>query len=506
MARVLDARLDVYWPHTDGGPDLTVPAGQILSVRREDSYQADRGEGEIVIDNGDFDDEPFYNQAAGDNERVNEIDIGHKIEFRALTEHNDAATELDDEEARRWTTLVTNLTASLDGTTGHELDLGVEDFVSARLARQTLATAYRDRATATTADDTGIVNSILSRVSGIDDGGVAAVDTSLTIAWNYENMLEGLRTIAQRSGSIMASDDTSLVWTSIADLSPDATIGPYDFDLPIEMTANDDDYANVEYVTGGEGDRVQIEDTATDDFQNLASRAIGGPIDLVTQQISQVDVYMDAINSVHGIRCRIQKWNSATGTVVAADDRERDAGSDTVDADSKPNTGWVSFNLDIGGGDLINNEIGIIVEQVEEGVIPDGQEDEVRGIDSDDDDLLETVAHRIYRPFPVIGIAEDRSGQTDHRLQETRIRTNSLSSDDATTIAKSQLDRMNTMPKQVSLNADCAALHQAQPGDVFTLNNDAIRATGDYVTTTVEQRYDAVQLDTTVKTINVTSL
>lgn len=503
MAQVRDARLDVYWPHTDGGPDRTVPAGDILEFRVSDSYQAGRGSGEIVIDNGDFGESGVYNAVAGSNQRVRELDIGHKIEIRALTEFNASSTTLDDAAARRWTVLVNGVDATLDGRDGATLTLSIEDFTFGILARRTLANSFRDR---DVGGSDGIVSTIIDNVPEVGVTGDSP-NQSLTIAWNYENLLEGLRAVAQRTGSIMHSDDgNTLVWQYNTQLGAGATVTPDDYHLPITMTAGDDDYANTVYVTGGEGDRLQVEDTSTADVQSLATRAIGGPITLATPQISQIEINIESINNVNGIRVRVQAWDSANSTVVDADNRQLDVGSSTVGPESQPNSGWVALDFDIDGGDLAGTEIGLIVEQVSNGTLSAGQENEVRGVDSDGDNLLETVAHRIYRPYPVLGIAQDATGETDRRPQEVRVRTNSLTTDDATTVAKSQLDRMNTIPKRVTFEAASGLLHQATPGDVVTLTNDVIRANDDYVVTDVEQTYDANQLDTTVTTINVSSL
>jgi len=504
MARVEDARLDVYWPFTSGGPDLQVPQEDIREIDFTSSYQAGRGDGRLVIDNGPFGSGGKYNGDAGDNERVAEIDLGHKIEVRVLTEHNDSTTTLDDEAARRWTALVNGITASTTGE-GNLLEVDVEDFVFGRLARQTLVTSYKNRQVATAPGGNGIVNDILSRVENVDDGGVTAVDTPQTIGWNYDNLLEGLRTLAKRSGSIMASDDTSLIWKDTLDLSVDLPVGASYYHLPVEMGSNDDDFGTTFYVTGGTGNQLLVSQTNAPDRQSLTTRIESSPVTLTTPKISRVDVYTEAINSENSIRCRIQ--NASEDGAVAPNVRGRDLGSATVDADNLTQTGFTTFDVDVdGGGVNASNTVAIILEQVSEGSITAGQEHQIGGEDTDGDNVLENVAYKIYRPYPVIGVAEDATAKTDYRPQESRIRTNTRSTDEASSVAQSALQRANVPEESITLEAAGPSLHQTNPADVLLLDIDSIRAIGEYVVTRVEQRYQANQLTTTVDAISTDSL
>lgn len=505
-ANVYDARLDFYYPETSGGPDLQVGAEDFRNFRFRRSFRDDPGGGTIRIDNGAFGTDGTYNATVstpvGDRP---EIDIMDRCEVYVLTEHNSAGATLGDIETRRWTTLVKNLRAGVDSE-GNYLELDVENFVFGILKRRTVANVFRDRNVSGASSN--IVETILSNnAPEIGQARIEPEPVTLSIIFNYDNALGALDTVARRVGAVMRGLGTDLDWKYLSNLRADFGVTQQDVQLPVDNEKASEELINQWYITGGTTE-TQIKSFTTDNSSEQPPDAAtpvytSNNIDVNANNIPRIDVLINELGNGNSHRLRVQPGTSSGGP-VAPFDRDQDLGSaKKVDSDySSTGKQWSSF--DVGIDNLATDRIALVWEGISDN--PNNSfYDNIYGDDGGSGDLVK-IAHKIYTGYPVVGIAGDTTSKQSYRNSEGRKRENLPSNADARKAARQRLERTTTPTQTISFRANSARTHQANPQEIFTYNYPAVRASGKFGITQVNQTYEATNLTTEITAINVESL
>jgi hypothetical protein len=502
-ARVRDARVDIYRPTSAiTAPDVKIPKEDIERYNRTETFQARPGDGEVVIDNGDFGTEGKYNNKALNGYRY-EIDVGDRVEIRALTEYNSSSTTLDDDAALQFTGFLADVTAEVNGS-GNFLTLSLEDFVFGVLKRRTVTGRFKNVLAAGAPDR--IVDRIVANNAPELGLETEATPQELSITFKHDNLLEALRIIAKRSNSVMKSKGQTLDYDYIVQTPPDYTLSAEDFLLPIENVKSDEELINKWYVTGGEGEEIEVDTADQPDFATLKSDSplaqTSTGVALEIADIPRIDLYTVKNNNPQSaLRLRVQPADS-NGNPVDPFSPRKDLGAAEVAYQDVVDSGFTPFPVDIEGADP-DNGLALIAEWVDTSKTQGSYD--VR-CDIDSNGFIPIFDATYYRAYPIVTISEESKSQDAYRLQEGRIRADRADREEADSIAQYNLEGSIPPRETITFEADSQITHQAKPLETFTLEVPAARIEGQYGIKQVTQEHENNLLTTNIEAFNFESL
>lgn len=507
MAQVLAAQLDIYYPFTDSGPDLTVADQNIRSVSTQKGYNDSVGSVDITL-NGGVEWSTNFTQQLGQSD-ARQIDGGNRVDVRVVTEYTDTSgfsspeDALNDDENIIYTALIDAPEITLNPDKTVDVAVSGSDFVFGIMQQRTATGQFRD-VRAVGAED-AVINQLLRRnapeidrtpIQGLSS---EASQQTVTVNYNRKNLFEAIREIVARIGAKMTSDGVAFDVDFTSEISPDLPLEPFMFQLPLSFEKSTEDLLNYITAVGGTGTNISSEFTTATGAKAATSPGPGtnigiGPIQTELGIIPRVGVEIETANNNVVVDLAVQP----AGAPV--DDRTADYGIGTIQNDAIPSAAQGEFTTATVDAEGVNaSEIQLVVIPKNDAVV-------LFGDDTDSDSDPEQFFYQIYKEYSGAAITRDRTSIETYRKRDARIQPDVDTIDSAREVAQAKLERSNRPTKILTFAADSLVTHTATTGRVFKVDNPVLDINNSYIVSQIEQEYEANQLQTDLELVDVRSL
>jgi hypothetical protein len=507
MAQVLEAQLDVFYPFTSGGPDLTVANQNIRSINTQKGYNDSVGDVTLTLNGGVEQDTKFTQQLGQSDAR--QIDGGNRVDVRVVTEYTDLsgftgpADALNDDDNIIYTGLLDSPEYTVNGDKTVDVTVSGSDFVFGIMQQRMATGQYRNQRAV--GDSDAVINQLLRRnapeidrtpIQGLSS---EASQQTVTVNYNRKNLFEAIREIVARIGAKMTSDGVSFDIDFKTDLSPDLPLEPFMYHLPLSWEKSTEDLLNYVVGVGGSGTSVSSEFTTASGSKasiepNAGTTTIIGPIQTERAEIPRVAVEIEAANNEVDVQVAVQPDGAPP------DDRTADYGTATIQNESIPSAAQGEFTT------VTVDASGINTSEIQLVVIPQNNSIVLFGDDTDSDGTPERFFYQIYKAFSAAAISRDRTSVDTYRKRDTRINPKVNTVDEVQEVAQAKLERSNTPTKTLTFSAASLVTHTATTGRVFQVKNDVLDINAPYIVSQVEQEYNANRLNTDLELVDVRSL
>jgi len=504
MAQIRDARLDIYYPGSSS-PDIQVPRQDIRNFTLSRGYNDSKGASDITI-NGGTEVNPQY-LSGGPGAGVRNIDIGNKVEIRALTEFSDPSKTLDDDgEALLDTVFVADVDPVLNPDKTIDINLSGGNFVFEVMRRRTAEGVFRNRRVVGNSES--IINILLannaeeidrSQIQGLSS---SASQQTATIVYNRGNLFEAVREAAFRVGGALNADQSALTIDFKSDLSPDLPLNNSDYHLPLDFGKTSETLLNFIVATGVDGTQVTEEFTTAPNTETQTTVDTEGqyhtsndPITISQGNIPRVELKLLATDSQTDLLVAVQEDSGTPG------DRGDDLGAAII-PNEDISSNFIRFvSAPVGVDSLNTDSIKIVFEarNPNTGI-------EVFGDDNDNDGDTDNFFYKLYKTFPSASIARNTTSIGNYRRHEARIRPEVDSQEAGTQVATAKLERNSSPERTLQFDAASLTTHTATTGRIYRVNNDVLNVQGDYIVTNINQQYRANNLTTKLTLLDVKSI
>lgn len=458
---IIDASLEVYKSVDSDDPKLTIDGEDIMNASLTSRIQGWKDECDFEIDNYD-------GKYTSDSTN---IVVGDVLLFRA-DGIGYSVTKADDSRFGRfrygggtfggaggthqveWLGRVTGTRVQQSGGSIMDLKLRSSDYVFETLSHRRLYTSYEDRQISGHID--AIVDDIMSRnVREVDRSGIGEITDTTGIEVNGEDILETMRTMAERGDAILASDMDVLIFEPAEDIPIVFTLENRDFDV-FEPETNDDELFNDVRVDGARDNKLDDSQEDVSGGTEVVTESIRktAPLNPETFRLDTASLYTRKTGTHESIRVRIQRPNEDNTGPRAIDDESRDIESAELTAQFLAEDEWVDEGFRFRREPLPENP-WLIVESTG----PGGQ---LVGVDSDGN-----LAFKTFYPFRIAVRDRDIDSIVKYGLRSERIKDDSIFSFSvARDIAEAFLERHKEPERIAVMEAMSERAHRLKPADM----------------------------------------